>query len=717
MRKLAIFALLCAVFAAPGCLKHPDPYVPTFNNDDFFDFATTQECNVAVNYNLVPGFYQNPIGIEIYDQYPYQSEESRVLVDGLEPVLSAYADENGLFEGKVLLTSGQKKVWLRTSFFEPENTPDYDYGFIQNKPVVGMPTVVELPVVNGSISFVMSGIANLPDWSTMPGSDGTAVEASASLLKSVGLTRAGTTPGDIYQVTGTNWNNTTGLPSPVYKNTNIPASVTSAINTVLREGVDLTEYTTGLYGSLPGMIMNKNIHTLTLTFVHSDGIGLNSLAYYTYPDINNPPALKDVRLTMVLPNTNFSGQGGALQAGMSFQLWRWDGSKYVTDFPKGTILGFVYLPDAFQAGTGNIDDVPERYYSNYDWTTGRTGTESQGTGRQQIVSFTNSGNANCIFGVERDNVLGDSDKDFNDLVFFVETLPSGGGSPTNDVEILPPPLPYPPTVWTQYKGTLIYEDLWPNHGDFDMNDVVVEYTCKVETNQFNQVVSVQDYFVPVNNGASLQNGFAYQYGTVPSSRVTSMNFETNAIGLPNYSDPKNPAYKAIPWEKDAKGFETSQPYANILLFDDIRTPGLTDGSYWYRITTRFDSPDEPGYNGIKQADLGFPPYNPYIIILHGTSADPRNRELHLTSLPGLTYYPPTAKASYEWFARYDDWSVPQLNAFYVSNLDYPFAVIVPKHNFKLSPEMVNITLSYRDFVPWAQSKGANFQDWYDHPSF
>ncbi len=39
-------------------------------------------------------------------------------------------------------------------------------------------------------------------------------------------------------------------------------------------------------------------------------------------------------------------------------------------------------------------------------------------------------------------------------------------------------------------GSLAFEDLWPGKGDYDFNDVVVDYRFQTVTNALNQVVEI-----------------------------------------------------------------------------------------------------------------------------------------------------------------------------------------------------------------------------------
>ena len=65
---------------------------------------------------------------------------------------------------------------------------------------------------------------------------------------------------------------------------------------------------------------------------------------------------------------------------------------------------------------------------------------------------------------------------------------------------------------TTYR-TYAYEDIWPNGGDYDLNDVIIEHKRAISFNSNNYVLKVEDTFVPVqqSGAATYSNAFAVQY--------------------------------------------------------------------------------------------------------------------------------------------------------------------------------------------------------------
>lgn len=62
------------------------------------------------------------------------------------------------------------------------------------------------------------------------------------------------------------------------------------------------------------------------------------------------------------------------------------------------------------------------------------------------------------------------------MLFYIEADPKGS---IYDPErpVIPPVDDKP--VTELHAGTLLFEDIWPSGGDYDMNDVIIEYSRAV----------------------------------------------------------------------------------------------------------------------------------------------------------------------------------------------------------------------------------------------
>jgi LruC domain-containing protein len=71
---------------------------------------------------------------------------------------------------------------------------------------------------------------------------------------------------------------------------------------------------------------------------------------------------------------------------------------------------------------------------------------------------------------------------------------------------------------SSYSGTLAFEDLWPSTGDYDFNDLVVDYDFKIKNNQ-EFVKSITATFVLKAYGASSHNGFGFTLPTLKTNVI------------------------------------------------------------------------------------------------------------------------------------------------------------------------------------------------------
>lgn len=79
------------------------------NKDDFFDFITTRNCQLVIDYGMKvqTAFY-------LYDEYPMELVGNTWEFKDINPIYAASTDVNGKFISKVSLPAYLKKVWLVT---------------------------------------------------------------------------------------------------------------------------------------------------------------------------------------------------------------------------------------------------------------------------------------------------------------------------------------------------------------------------------------------------------------------------------------------------------------------------------------------------------------------------------------------------------------------------------------------------------------------------
>lgn len=283
--------------------------------------------------------------------------------------------------------------------------------------------------------------------------------------------------------------------------------------------------------------------------------------------------------------------------------------------------------------------------------------------------------------------------------------PVGNGSPyvldddndgvANDVDVYPndPSASgaiYYPTA--NNFATIAFEDLWPYSGDYDFNDLVVGYNYTLVTNSNNEVVRLEGTFVTKAIGASFANGFGVQLECSPAL-IASVSGNLLTEGIINEA---------------SNGTEQGQTKATVIVFDNaIKTIKDFGGTAF--VNTRKDeagkTPDTLKVvvafnNAISQNLLGTAPFNPFMFI-NGE----RGKEVHLAGKQ------PTDLVDDNYFGLGGDDTQPENGKYYKSKKNLPWAINVDG-KFDYPVEKQDIVQAYNFFATWAQSAGAQSNDWY-----
>ncbi len=232
-------------------------------------------------------------------------------------------------------------------------------------------------------------------------------------------------------------------------------------------------------------------------------------------------------------------------------------------------------------------------------------------------------------------------------------------------------------------GSVAFEDLWPGKGDYDFNDLVVNYRFTHMLNAQNQTVeSILTFKIGAIN-ASYQNGFGIE-----------LPFDESLIASVTGSQLTEGALISL----NSKGLEEGQNNPVIIVFDNA----FEHGNYGECAP----QPDEEisilitYVNPVDPSSLGSAPYNPFIFI-DGN----RSNEVHLSDKA------PTSKVNTALFGTVQDDSNEETNRYYKTANNLPFAIHII-HNFRNPRERKAINLGYTKFVEWAESGGTVYTDWY-----
>lgn len=495
--------------------------------------------------------------------------------------------------------------------------------------------------------------------------------------------------------------NSQGVPNYLTPtNDPISASMLNDINATLPEYVALPNSHPQYFSNgLERNLVLDDACDVWVTFVHEGAGYRNVLGFYTYPK-NNPPATPAAidSIRIIFPNVSFANSGGGLASGNRVHLGT---------FPPNIEIGWVLIADGYRNNT----------ITNGNWilySDDQLNPETNPAKKQHTVLLNDIGRGKFLLAFEDLRRDGSCDNDFNDAVFYVTANPVQAINPANV------PLPsytapdadgdgvsdnfddYPTDASRAFNnyypsknsvGTLAFEDLWPGKGDYDFNDMVIDYNINQVTNNLNNVVEIKAKLILKAMGASFKNGFGIQLPVSPSliTSVTGTNISENYI------------------VRNANGTEANQSKATIIIFDNgykvLPYPGYPSVGVNTTPGATYVQPDTMNIvitlaTPTAISAIGTPPYNPFLIVNQD-----RGREVHLVN------HAPTDLADATLFGTGQDDSNPGSGRYYVSenNLSWAIDVAGP---FAYSKEKTDVTTSYLKFAPWAESGGNNYFDWY-----
>lgn len=468
-------------------------------------------------------------------------------------------------------------------------------------------------------------------------------------------------------------------------------------------------------------IVVANTAEVFVTF-YSEGAGYkNALGYYTYEGDTNrsaPTTRTEIQANGVIlyPNTSLLGSGGDLTLGTSVSLGT---------LTEGTKVMFFLVSNGWKGGPTGIRASNDWLFSTlsnlnleYD-----ANSQKEVPDHKHVALLWKDTGPGSILLMGFEDILrtsGGCDHDFNDALFSISSSPlnaltdstaidtgeSGFAKALEDLDadddgVNDATDEYPndaERAYDQYypssddNATLMFEDMWPREGDYDMNDLSILFSIK-ETKDANQKVkdilfsgSIQAY------GGTYTNGF----GLLVDTTLANIASAQMSVNGGEKSD--------ITANLRADGTSTY-----IKLFSDASIYNLAHFGNVYKDDTFVRSDTFQLYLTFKDATtLSTPPYNPFMIVTKNILEDGEyvsrdNIEVHL---PG---HAPTSFAEQSLFGTEDD--THELH--YTTGDNKPWALLIPS-TFAHPVEKVNIDKAYNYFSDWVQSIGATKPDWYLH---
>ena len=617
-----------------GCMEkdvyNPDAgKQPLPDPDEYFGFETRGDVKLLVNYD-VPGFTAL---VEVYDEDPMETVEGTpVKKEGVEAIFKTYTDNNGKYEGEMHIPTSVKTVYLYTAAW-------------------GLPRCVQLNVENNAVNFDMS------------------------VKKQKSSTRSYLFNGQVpYTINGRNhlyslckWGEAGSLDGTYLKSVDkigdeTPLEVAERLMKFFNPNGMSGVNNSYLYKGPRVTNIKITVETmLDVIFLKRDASYDNTFGYYYYKTDEEPQMISSVDKYIVFPNVKLFAYEGKylpiLKCGNKARLlYFYEDGKASEKFPAGYTVGWFIYADGFNG-----------YYHDYDVKENEIRTKELRTSNEAFgnlngfVSVKDEKSGKTIIGVEDG-----ANQSYCDLLFYVDATPEGSIDDPDrpiikpdDGKDDPEPDPVEPL-----KGTLAFEDIWPSGGDYDLNDVIIEYHRSITFNKDNYVSEVKETYEPVQKvgAATNRNAFAVQYATdqrgemvLPSGAVDET--QTNSIILfPNAMDVRN------------QKFVITRTFAAGAMKKDALKVG----------------------NSIL---------NPYIIVNYEGAGKDNRTEVHL----------PKSKATN---LANSDQIGKEADAYYV-NKDgkHPFAISIPG-TFTSVTETVTIDKEYPDFEKWVESDGKEYTDWY-----
>ncbi|MCD7927133.1 MAG: LruC domain-containing protein [Bacteroides sp.] len=632
------FAVL-AFFLLCGCSHNKDFYQGSGEGetekpsvDELFDFNTQQSCHVNIDYCLK----DYVIIFEIYSEDPLVELDGNYVKKEIDPVYRASTDKNGKFMADITLPAYMEdEAWLYTDY-------------------LGVINCVKLNIIDHSLSFnqndFMKEARGISPRATLP---------------------TGYTYPDEFKVLG-NWIDKWGTPNYLLES-QLPSAdilyrVKKIYSSVDKEKIGKAHKEL-LEESVPVDIKIEKATKVYLTFINTTATIQNTVGYFTYKTGTTPDPDK-IQKIISFPHTSpyyrNLNRVGALIGGDRIQLKYWDGEKFLDEFPAGISIGWFMIRMGYSNTTGNVTSKGKTIHDST--------TSLNSDNMRHVVALHDNGEKLVSIGFE-DQIEPYTDWNYADAVFSLEYDVDGA---IGELPSLPSDSDKPgfEDNFVLSNGTIVFEDQWPDQGDYDMNDVAIYYEGKRYKNPIsNGVTKCVDKFTVINNSnsADYQNGFGYQLSNLVGNNIKSVLID--GADKSSYLGENN--------------LEPEQSHPTIILFDNAKNfIGKT-------ITVTIE------FNGEIAEGLLQAPYNPFIFIKND-----RGRELHLATIP-LTKanYKPTQKANMEYWGQDLDMTNEGDGIYYVAADLMPYALYVSGERFILPDERQNIADAYPKFTEWAKSQG------------
>lgn len=665
------------VLSLSSCVKNEIDYkIP--EESEYFDFSTQRTVSLSLNY----GFTGYRVNFSVYTESPY--DETGVMKDNVKPILGNFTDANSSFNGKIVVPSSVRKLYICSNDVAipkcvtvdiNNNVASYDDS--GNADAVS-PLLAPLTKANVGHESVCVKMGNV---SPMAISSSAKLYALYSSIKNSSFVPSNSSVSGLYTTLSKNLkiSENSTLAELLSR---ISRSLTKQDNSSLIADEQTTNIRIAKKTAAGEDVTDAHID---LVFLDAKGDYTNAMSYYYYKSdaTLTGEQIKALPKYFVYPRTIGGGvnkPSGVLSCRLQFFGENYD-QQGTDDFPSGYTIGWALVADIcgyehpYNGSMNNVgasrnlstSDINNRiaaaFNNNRCIYSNKSANNYQNDG---CIALNDSKSEKVILGFEDLSFNRTSDKSYEDMLFYVNVDPATAIYDPNRPE-LPEEDDDDLYTYTNYS-TLMYEDIWPNGGDYDINDVIVEYTSTVYYNIYGYIEKIVDQFKPTNCGATYTDAFGVVYNNYLGEIDTEDSFFAK----------KEESNQFILFE-DAK----SAVGKTFKIVRDLEDLNLSVTEYAFAAT---------------QSHL----INPFIVSKY--IAGEKNRtEIHLPK------YKPTSWCNQSLSFTEDD-------AYYI-NKDgkYPFALEL--YSYKgFVPVTEAITIGqpgeYPLYKNWVESNGTTNTDWY-----
>ena len=704
IKGIAMSMIMAAAMTFVSCADWDMPHYgaaqpdQTINN---FDFSTTSG-EITLNVSYAGCGVKTPVFFELYDEEPITwNEEGNGYVkkEDVKALYSAYTDENCVFSGTITLPAYVEKVWVYSPAFFAK-------------------TLMEANVVGNTI--------------TVSDTDGTrSARAATRAAEEDGFCYMTRTDAPKEYQAGKRWKewlgtyDGNGKINYAYTGKDLvpDASVYSTHSDIINVG----------QLNCPQQYRNASDLEITapaevvVTYLGGNTCWNSSLGYYYYKVGQEPKSIEDVNVIMLFPNTQDGkwckiNSADVPKAGVdrmtSVKLKYYpkiaqDSKEGATDiFPAGYKVGLVLATNAWSKRLDYNQNKLEKKYSENRYYRSATSSNlgvrqnANSTDMPLVASYYTKDEDFVVVSFEDDYKFEDGkggDQNFSDVVLTIGTNPVAtiANLPTLNLRRNADNSSFVILAET-LKGTYLFEDLWPQKGDYDMNDACVEYIQGTYKDKWNDTYGETFSFKPRQNFATKKNGIAFRLIGGDRDEVDSKGNKTKKR-ISGYHIPAE--VKLYLGNKDITE-QLEYDEENLIFYvipDTKKNPGLTYTVEFLHIPDGSPQYYERNYKDYKsQID----------VFLYRKEGD-KNWEVHTKGME------PTPKMNFDYFGKGDDLSKPSEGIYYVRAGNYPYALFLNGQQidkmsilFDIKNEGFTLDMMYPKYTKWVETEGKETPNWY-----